>query len=865
MRAFFETILSYLGLLLLLVTAALWGQTNTKKVLTVADYGQWSSLRVQQLSDRGQWVSYTQHYDLKPDTLFVKSTDDATVYAFARGMQGKFNGDAWFGCMRGDTLQMKDLKSGRVDYTPHVHDYTFAGKGKYLLVDFATSEGLHRLEVQSMWGAVVVRYENVLEWKVDETGNVLAYSTVDHNHASVHLLYLGRSFRHVTVVEAPEGTYKHLTFKGRFLAFMKPDVPSDQVYRYDATSGQLLVFDQAHWQGFPADKKIADAAGSLSISDDGARVFFYLKEMALDGIPDAGVQVWHAWDRQLYSNIKLRGVLSEYDKLAVWWPDLGKFYPIGDEHFPVATLSGDGRYAFVWDPLAYEPQWDFESPRDVYIVDLLTNKRQLFLKQHTGHIQSLLPSRDGKFVAYPSGGHWWVYDIARGTYKNLTAQLGVSFFDVDFDRSGEVPPYGNPGWSGDGSSVLFYDQYDIWQVAADGRWSKRLTKGRELGITYRLQPTHTAQEVVFGDQETIVGRYDLHRPLLLTAQDLVHARSGYSVWQPGATTRMLVWQDARISRFIQAKNSAVFIFISERFDCSPELMMFEPAVGREKLILATNTQQQKYHWGKAERISYQVQGKTISGALFWPADYQVGRRYPLIVHIYERQLGYLHEYVNPTLYNEGGFNITNLTTQGYFVLLPDIEYRFGEVGASAVQCVLAAVDAVIAKGCIDAHKMALEGHSFGGYETDYIITQTNRFATAISGAAFTDVVSSYLYIGGHYAKPDYWRFEHFQQRLGKSLYEDPQLYLRNSPVMLADQVQTPLLAWTGEQDRHVNYYQSIEFYLALRRLQKKHTLLIYPGEGHALMEAQNQIDFTRKMEQWLGYYLKGEQAPSWME
>lgn len=127
------------------------------------------------------------------------------------------------------------------------------------------------------------------------------------------------------------------------------------------------------------------------------------------------------------------------------------------------------------------------------------------------------------------------------------------------------------------------------------------------------------------------------------------------------------------------------------------------------------------------------------------------------------------------------------------------------------------------------------------------------------------MVSSYLYIGATFARPDFYRAEYDQLRIGKSLFEDMQSYLKNSPVLLAANVKTPLLGWTGKEDRHIHALQSIEFYMALRRLNKIHTLLVYPKEGHNLDNKENQRDLSNRIMQWFDYYLKGSIKQDWMK
>ena len=162
------------------------------------------------------------------------------------------------------------------------------------------------------------------------------------------------------------------------------------------------------------------------------------------------------------------------------------------------------------------------------------------------------------------------------------------------------------------------------------------------------------------------------------------------------------------------------------------------------------------------------------------------------------------------------------------------------------------------------HIPGLIGHSFGGYETDFIITQSNIFAAAIAGSAATDLNSFYLTLNWTTGKPDMWRFEDHQWRMEKSLFEDRERYKTNSPITYVENIKTPLLSWTGQEDLQVDWHQSIELYLALRRLSKKHILLLYPKESHELFKPENQKDLSKKMQQWFAYFLKGESPADWI-
>lgn len=236
----------------------------------------------------------------------------------------------------------------------------------------------------------------------------------------------------------------------------------------------------------------------------------------------------------------------------------------------------------------------------------------------------------------------------------------------------------------------------------------------------------------------------------------------------------------------------------------------------------------------------------------------------MIVYIYEKQSRDIFQYVNPSRLNMEGFNASNYTTDGYFVLLPDIFFAKGNTGISAVDCVVAATLSVIAMGIIDKNKIGLSGHSFGGYETNFIITQTDIFAAAVSGAGVSDMVSWYLTLGWNTGQPDMWRSETQQWRMGKSFYADQQAYYRNSPVVHASKIQTPILLWSGKLDVQVDWHQNMEFYLALRRLEKKNIMLLYPDEQHVIFGMENQIDLTERTKDWFDYYLKNKKSSRWI-
>lgn len=835
----------------LLVACPALGQALQKKALKEADYKLWGTLDHQKISDHGGWVSYSMRYE-NADTLFVKNTVHGKTFAYPRSYDGVFGGEAWFGCLRSDTLSLQNLKTGQLRFMTGISRFAFSGNGKYLLLFYREAAGTESLVVQDDLGQIVAGVSGMQTWQWNADQSALAYSSSEANTQTLAVLSLHGKVAIRKVTNAVSGAFKNLVWQKEFLAFMHEDLGSSALHLYHSKSLAMQTFKPELCAAFPKAMSLS-VDGLITISADGSRVAFGLKEPKVAAVSEEVVQVWQVHDRQLYPSLKKYGDFTLYDKVGVWFPKSNRFMQLTDRKEYVVALGPKGLYALTYDPMAYEPHSDAYPPLDVYATQLATGKKELILQKISGHYGTLQLSPEGKYLTYVREKHWWVYDFAKGTHTNVTATLGVPVYQVDFDRAGEVPMCGIAGWLLEDKALLVYDQYDVWEIAVDGSQKKRLTFGREIETRFRIDNISGISNALVDGLTTISAVIDKANGLLLHAQNSETGFSGYYSFAPKTGMRQLVWRCEKTDRLIKANSANRFSYVAERFDCPPTLLHF--GNNKATTVYQSNSHHYYYQWGHAERITYTAHGKDLSGILFFPADYDRSRMYPMIVSIYERQDGVRHQYVNPTLFNEGGINVANLSSQGYFVLFPDIAYTMGAVGNSVIACVLAATDAVLAKYPVDTKRLGLTGHSFGGYETFLAITKTNRFAAAFAGSASSDLVSTYLQVGGN-TKPNIFRFEHQQYRMGCSLFEDRDRYLRNSPVLLAEGVQTPLLAWAGEQDDNVNPLQSKEFYLAMRRLGKEHTLLVYPRAGHSLSDQEQQADLTHRFEAWFAKYLK---------
>jgi dipeptidyl aminopeptidase/acylaminoacyl peptidase len=312
----------------------------------------------------------------------------------------------------------------------------------------------------------------------------------------------------------------------------------------------------------------------------------------------------------------------------------------------------------------------------------------------------------------------------------------------------------------------------------------------------------------------------------------------------------------------KARNADAFAISRGTNQDYPDYYLTDGTFKDPKKVTDANPQQKDYAWSAGARlVEYKgVNGKRLQGALFLPANYEQGKKYPTIVYIYEKLSQGLHQYSGPST---GGFNKAIYTSNGYAVLTPDINYKLNDPGKSAVECILPALDAAIATGVVDADKVGLHGHSWGGYQTAYTITQTPRFKAAVAGAPLTDLVSMYSSVYWNTGSANQPIFESSQGRFTAGYWDLQDAYIRNSPVYFARNVQTPLLLLHNDKDGAVDFTQGIEYYNTLRRLQKPVVMLQYKGENHGLAKPENRKDYAVRMREFFDHHLTGKPAPGW--
>ncbi len=601
-------------------------------------------------------------------------------------------------------------------------------------------------------------------------------------------------------------------------------------------------------------------------------------------LEDRGVDVWHWNDPYINPNQKKRWS-REKDRTytGVFTPETGQFVQLADPQMPVLRISDHAETLLGVSNVPYAKRITWEGAfNDYYLVDLQTGERRLAIGEQE-HRVSLSP--DGGFLVYYREGDWHMMETSSGKSRNLTGELGIPFADEDWDYPGDVPGYGIGGWvkdsknTGGSRSVLIYDKYDIWQFPVSGDAPVCLTegKGRKDGYQFRLKRLDTKRECLETGEKALLSAYHV-----LSKFTAIYSMT---IGIPGVAC--IAEEPAKFTLLAKAKDADRVLFTRESYTEFPDLWVAEglftgsgkqsglksakksglkpgkPSRFNPQKLTNLNPQVKEFAWGEAELVEWSsLEGTPLQGVLIRPGNYKPGERYPVLVYYYRFFSDRLYDFNQVVINHRPCFPF--YASNGYAVFLPDIRFEVGNPGRSATRCLVSGVQKIIDMGIADPDAICLHGHSWSGYQTAYVVTQTDIFACAIAGAPVANMTSAYSGIRWESGLARQMQYEKEQSRIGASLWEARDKYIENSPVFFADRINTPLLIQFGDQDGAVPWYQGIELYLAMRRLGKDCVFLQYRGEPHHLKQYANKLDYTLKFKEYLDHYLKGEPAPEWI-
>ena len=740
---------------------------------------------------------------------------------------------------------------------------------------------------------------NVKAFAFNKPGKLLALvmDAEDKSGNGLQLLHVADS--RMESLENDTATYSSLSWtrEGDALALLKSKQDDD----YKNARHHLLAFsdvgggNQQKLQLNPAEQAAIPKEMTISPnrrpewSDDRKLIFFGIHELqAKDKSPDkdakssdkkdaenadakdgpaagvkkpqddeevAGLVIWHWQDPRLQS-MQQKQETRDKDRsdLCVYQVPEKHVLRLANEEIPEVSVSRPHKFAVGTDNQKYERFGNIEGSRyrDVYSIDLKSGKRKLVLEK-VQYVFDVSPHGTA-MLYYDDDGHFLVYDMAKGSHTNITENLETSFIDTEDDHNVKNPPRRPLGWTTDGEHVLLSDGWDIWKVSVDGDGATNLTgNGKQEQIRYGSP---------FRFDPDVMG-VDLSQPVYIPAYGEWTKEAGMARINPDKEgVEMLIWEPASFGGLSKLKDHDIYSFMRMSHSDSPNYFVVGPDLKETRQLTQSNPQQKNFKWSDGVRLVEYTNSKglRLQGALHLPADYIEGKKYPTIVYMYEKLSQNANRYDMP---RSGGFSAALYTSNGYAVFNPDIVFEVNDPGLSSVDCINAGLDAAIETGVVDPDRVGIHGHSWGGYQTAFMITQTNRFKAAVAGAPLTNMISMYSSIYWNSGSANQPIFERSQGRFLGGYWDNLDAYARNSPVYYAQQVATPLILLHNDQDGAVDWNQGIEYFNTLRRLDKPVVMLQYKGENHGLRKPENRKDYSYRMMDFFNHYLKGEEAPAW--
>ena len=893
-----------LALSLALVGAAMLG-AQPKPLLTPKDYGQFENLGPLTLSPDGKWLAYAVNRSSRDNELRITDVAGASTKAVAFGEQPVFSADSkWVAYALGASeaaqdklrkdkkpyhrkLGLMELATGKMSTIEGISAFTFSPNGAFLAMrkypaekapaatptpDAPASDEtptLATLIVRALATGRDTTFGNVNEfaWQdVPKSGKLLALAIGSEDKTGNGLQLFDAETGTLRVLDSSLSSYSGLAWrkKSADLAVLKSitdekrDGPANSVLAWTQVGEPSETARVYEPKGLPTGQRIVPFR-KPSWAEGSPVVFVGIGkwddklELKKDEPELPGVDVWHWRDASVIPRQKIAARNDrQRNLLAAWNVESGKLATLGHGNEEQVRPFKNGKTGYVDDWSAYTMQRSIGRPAgDVSLVDLATGERTQ-IRKCLSDDEYLRASPAGKYLLYFESNHYWTINTATRAVVDITKGIPSQFANLESDETvKQKPPFGVGGWTQDDGAVLLFDKFDIWKVAPDGTGATKLTNGAKDQIRHR---------VVAGlNPEVDYVQGSIYAQMF----GIWNKKSGYArISLDGKETRLIL-ADRSVGRLVKAKDADVYAYSTETFEESPQAFVGGANLKDAKQVSKLNPFFANFAWGRSELIEYKnAAGERLQGTLYYPANYEPGKKYPMVVYMYEKLSDGLHAFRMPS--ERDYYNPQPFVQNGYLFLNPDITFRPREPGLSVTDCVGAAVKKVIEMGVADAAKAGTVGHSWGGFDSTFLATHSKMFAASVAGAPITNLVSNY---GNHHWSQGIAETDHIetgQQRMEVPLYEDLQAYIRNSALFNVQNMTTPLLIEVGDADGTVFFHQGVELYNVARRAGKNVVLIVYAGEDHGLRKKPNQMDYQQKILAWFGHYLKGEPAQQWI-
>lgn len=823
---------------------------SQNKNASLKDLGEWETIYTGDISNNGKWMCYKSSTEAENDTLYIKEVQGSKQFKIAKTADTRFTKDSKFvtALVNYKGIAIVDLANNITSKLDSFVFRDFTKDESYLIARKQAANGIDLAIHKFSDGKDKFLY-NVTGYSIHPSKNKIGLIENKGGKSIVKILNL-ETGDYKFLKESTTHNFKDIAWSegGNNITFF--ELPKD------GTEGESKVYSCNGIQCKYKDISNLQGIGNTTMSYGFAKISQLDEVVLFEGIPDTlkesnipkGIQIWSGNDKYIYPYRKTQGLLKNQPYRFAWNTESNLVHTISDTTL-TDILAVNMDYILKVDKLAYLPQFKYTGDVDFYLYNLHTGSEQQFLKKQNPDKVFIDP--DGEYIVFYREGNWHSFNLATKKFVNLSEDSKTFFINPNPDRLDYESSYSRRiKWLVDEDAILVCDAFDVWKLSLNGKYHIRLTRGREINRKY------TPVVNFSNPKKTHIDKVNSKKGILLHAED-GNMNAGYFLLPPSGKPVKLAFGPYIADGIQWDEDLNYFIFRLQSYDMPPKILFYDRKKDKSKTLIHSNQNKTIVDWGKPELVKFTLNdGSPGKYVLIYPANYDPSKKYPMIVNIYEDQSRWIHEFHPLSDFGTAGFNPTHYTRDGYFILMPDIEYELGSPGISALKYVEESMDHVIQNTNIDATKIGLYGFSYGGYESAFIATQTNRFAAVAAGAPITNLVSYYQTINWDTGKEEIWRLEDFQMRMGKPYFEIKEEYIKNSPFHNIENLTTPILLWAGAEDHHIDYNESIRFYLALRRLKKKVELLLFEDEGHNIIAAEKREYLSRAIKDWFDKYCK---------
>ncbi len=890
------TLSIFLSLMTLMATAQ-------KKPLDHTVYDSWQSIKDLVYQPQGHFIAYSISPQEGDAQLVIRNVQSGSEMKIDRGAQANFTEDGLFLIakikpffadtrkakidkkkpdeMPKDSMAIVNLSTLSVEKVASVKSFQLAEHGNGLLVYLKDKKGDINKEgtdlvMRDLNGTYARNFSNAAAYAIQPNALGVAIYQVKTKTSDAKVILASIADTLPKTISQHFNSVTGLVWQeqGSKLAYLLERDSTDKALQknyslayYETSFDSAKIVVTRNHNSLPisytlgGDRKLSFSK-SGTIIEFGIQPMLPAKDTSLPEFERASLDIWHYADANLQS-VQLKNLdasLKSTETTLFNTKDNSVSYlgKIKDRDV-ISTMEGDGKYSYATIDSAYAIafQWQGFALKDIYRIQNSNGQKQLVHKSWKGNLIS--SAYDGnRLVFYDEPQKKYIaYNALTGKETVIAKDIKTSLFDEENDVPDDPNAYGIAKWMNNNEQLIIYDRYDLWLVDANGvKPSVLLTNGRKNKINYRFVETD-ADRKTFSSNDTI---------LLKGFNEIDKSEQLASLHLDTKALFVLNSVPMHLTSIVAAKKSNNFVALQEDEKTAPNLYAYTLTSEKQNPVAFTkiNTQQENYNWMTSQLVKWKsYTGKTAEGILYLPENFDAKKKYPMIVYFYERNNQTLHNYLPPAP-TPSRLNIPFFASRGYVVFVPDIWYQKGYPGQGAYDYILSGTRAMIQKGFIDSTKVGLQGQSWGGYQIAYLITKTKLYAAAWAGAPVVNMTSAYGGIRWGTGVNRQFQYEKTQSRIGATLWERPDLYIKNSPLFSLPSVTTPLVIMSNDADDAVPWYQGIEYFTAMRRLNKKMWLLVYNNEAHNLVERKNRKDIQIREQQFFDHYLKGEPMPTWM-